>query len=332
MITRWWVFYVGVLVTLLLSSCPLQGKENAEEQSRPLLKTAADRSLLHADGNSPIKLKLSFTLSGSRSRAKGTYTWFVSNAGDWRKEVAFSDYSNVEVGRGSTVWVKRNLDFNPREAAWLEGIFSNHQYLNIPEDTIGKYFTTSEHHVQLRCVDLFRYKKPRTLCFDPQDNLVKAAVGELNITFEYSDYRPAGQKFAPHKIVLKRDGKTVLEAEVEDLSMDNNVDLHLFEPPAGAIKRGGCFTPTLPRPTKTAFPKYPPMALAMRDEGTVMMYVLIASDGTVHNPQVIETAEKELDEASLRVIPAWQFEPARCGDRPVDFETTIGLNFSLQPR
>lgn len=320
-------------MTLLLLRRSAQGKDNAEPQGRPLLKAAAERSLLHIDGNPPTDLRLSFAILGSRSkRTKGTYTWIVSNTGDWRKEVVFTDYSNIEVGRGATVWVKRNLDFNPVEAAWLEAIYSNHQYLNIAEDTIDRYFITSEHHVQLRCVDLSRDKKPRTLCFDPQDNLIRAAVGELNLTFEYSDYRPVGQKFVPFKVVLKREGKTMLEVEVDGLSMDKKLDPNLFDPPAGAIKRNGCLAPTLPRPTKTSFPKYPQMALAMREEGTVTMYILVASDGTLHNAKVIETTDKEFDEVSLGVIPAWRFEPAKCGDLPVDFETTMALNFSLQPR
>jgi len=331
--TRWWAFFVGLTVTLLFLRCPAQGKDNAEAQGRPLLKAAAERSLLHIDGSSPTDLRLSFAILGSRSkRTKGTYTWIVSHTGDWRKEVVFADYSNIEVGRGATVWVKRNLDFNPIEAAWLEAIYSNHQYLNIPEDTIDRYFVTSEHHVQLRCVDLFRDKKPRTLCFDPQDNLIRATVGELNLTFEYSDYRPAGQKFVPFKVALKQEGKTMLEAEVDGLSTDKKMDPNLFDPPAGAIKRSGCLAPTLPRPTKTSFPKYPQIALAMREEGTVTMYILIASDGTSHNAKVIETTEKVFNEVSLGVIPAWQFEPAKCGDLAVDFETTIALNFSLQPR
>jgi TonB family protein len=176
----------------------------------------------------------------------------------------------------------------------------------------------------------FATKSLVQLCFDPEGNLSKAAVGELNITFEYSDYRPEGQKFVPHKVILKREGRVVLEAEVDDVSTGEKTDPNLFEPAPGAIKRSGCFAPTLPRMTKTAFPKYPLMARSTGQEGIVTIYVLIASDGSVRNSKVIETAGKELDEAALSVMPQLQYEPAKCGDVAVDFETTLGLRFSLQ--
>jgi hypothetical protein len=159
---------LGLLLALIVSYAAAFGKEKAEQQGRPLLKAAADRSLLRADGSSPIRLNLSFHTSGRDSKQiRGTYAWLVSNSASWRKEVTFSDYTNVEVGHRFTVWTKRSVDFNPVQAVWLEAIFSNHQYLDFPGDTIDRYFKISEHRVQLRCVDILRDQKPRTTLLRP---------------------------------------------------------------------------------------------------------------------------------------------------------------------
>jgi TonB family protein len=322
------------LLTAFCFLCSLAfAKEHAEEKARPLLSSAADQSLLHADGSSPFKLNLRFTIYGFRSeQVQGTYVWLVGDPRSWRKQVAFADYSDLEVGKGSVVWTRRNLDFEPLQAIWLEAVFSNFQYLNSSDDTIGRYFTTSAHHVELRCVDLFRDKKPRTLCFDSQGNLARADIKELDMIYEYSDYRPAGSKFAPYKVVLKRKGEVVLDGTIENLSTDTKADQFLFEPPSGATKRGGCLTPTLPKAAKKVVPEYPMAARNANQQGTVTMYAMIASDGTVRNLALIQTAGDSLDNASLSAVRNWKFEPARCGNVPIDFEAAISVNFSLRVR
>jgi TonB family protein len=330
MLMRQRIVCFSLLTAFFFLCCHAFAKEKPEEKAGPLLKAAADRSLLHTDGSSPFRVRLNFTVYGSKPRQmQGTYTWLVSDGGRWRKEVTFSDYADLEVGNGSTVWTKRSLDFKPLQAIWLDAVFSNYQYLNSADDTVERYFITSEHHAELRCVDLFRDRKRRKLCFDPEGNLLRADVNELDMTFEYSDYRSAGQKSAPYKVVLKRAGKVVLDGTVESLSTDTKADQPLLEPPAGAKKRGGCLTPTLPKATKKVPPEYPMIARNGHLEGKVTMYALIASDGTVHNLVVIQTAGEALDAASVSAVSHWQYEPAKCGNVPIDSEAAISVNFSL---
>jgi hypothetical protein len=259
MATQLRIHCVSLLVTLLLPWGSAYANEKAEEQGRPVLKAAAERSLLHADDLSPFRLKLSFTVRASKvKQIPGAATWLVSEKGWWRRDTVFSDYTDLEVGRGPTSWVKRSLDFKPLQAIWIEGIFSNYRYLDSHEYVIDRYFTISEHHVELRCVDLRLDKGPMpTLCVDPQGNLVRVAMKDSDMTYEYSDYRPAAQKSAPYRIVLRRAGDVVLDGQIERLSTDAETDQSLFEPPAGATKRDGCLSPTLPKLAKKVAPDYP---------------------------------------------------------------------------
>jgi TonB family protein len=331
MTTHLRILRASTLIAILFCCYASLAKDNPDDKARPLLKAAAERALFHADGSSPFNVKLSFTIYGSKPKEmQGTYTWLVGDNGRWRREVTFSDYSELTIGSGTTVWIRRSLDYEPLQAVWLAAAFSNFQYLDTNDYTVGKYFTAFDHQVELRCIDLTRENRPRGLCFDPEGNLVKADLKELNLTIEYSDYRSAGRKFAPHKITLKRERKVVLEGTVDSLSTETKVDQALLEPPAGAKKRGGCPTPTLPKIVRKVPPEYPSDARHAHEEGTVTMYALIANDGTVRNPFVIQTAGRALDAASLGAVPNWQYEPAKCGDVPVDFETAISTNFSLR--
>jgi len=307
--------------------------QKAEEKARPLLQAAAERSLFHADKSAPFGVLVKFTLLMPSSKtATGVFSWLVTSEGDSRKETKFLDYTDLEVDRGTTLWVRRSTDFQPMQAAWVEGAFSNFTYLNRAEDELTRYSTTSDHHVQLRCVDLLRDKMALALCFDPDDNLRKVELKDSQITYEYSGYRQAGKKFAPYRMSAKREGQVVFDGTIDLLSLDSNFDPSLLAPPAGAIKRTGCLNPTLPILKSKVVPSYPSLARSERQQATVTAYILIASDGTVQNPAIVQTGGQYLDASVLTAVRQWQFQPAKCGDVPIDFEEETSVNFTIQVR
>ncbi|HYU48295.1 MAG TPA: energy transducer TonB [Terriglobales bacterium] len=319
------------LTATLLCCYSALAKDNPEEKARPLLKAAAERSLFHADKSAPFGMLFKFELRTFGSKpAWGAYSWMVTPDGDWRQETKFLDYSDLEISRGTTLWIKRSVDYRPLQAVWVEAAFSNFLYLNRTEDEITRYSTTSEHHVELRCVDLLRDKTARTLCFDAEDNLRKVNLTDSYTTYEFSDFRPIGKKFAPYKIVATREGRVVVDGAIEVLTRDTKFDPALFDPPAGAIKRDGCLNPTLPSLKKKVDPEYPSTFRSAQRQGTVSAYVLITSDGGIQNPRIVQTGGQYLDASVLKAVPKWQFEPAKCGDVPIDYEAEITINFALR--
>jgi TonB family protein len=315
----------------LLLSVAASGKEKPEQQARPILKAAAERSLLNADSKSPFSLTASFTVYGlGAKRLDGKYDWLANSVGDWVKHLSFGDYTDLQIGRGSSVQIKRSVRFQPIQAAIVQNAFSSPLYLDQAGDTIERFFTMSENHVKLRCADLLNGKYRRTICVDPDQNLRMVAFKFSRITYEYSDYRPAGRKFVPHRITAKRGSNTLLEVNVERVALDSEVDARLPDPPEGAIQRSGCLAPTLPKLKRSEFPGFPMNIPAANREGQVIFYVLIGSDGTVHNPVVIQTAGESWDSAALDALRRWQYEPAKCGDTPVEFETEVPVNFSVE--
>ena len=318
------------LTAVLLGCYPALAKDNPEEKARSLLKAAAERSLFHADKNAPFGLLFKFELRTFGSKpSRGAFSWLVTPEGDWRQETKFLDYSDLEINRGTTLWIKRSVDYRPLQAVWVETAFSNFLYLNRAEDEITRYSTTSEHHVELRCVDLLRDKTARTLCFDAEDNLRKVELRDSYTIYEFSDYRAIGKKFAPYRMVTTREGRVVVDGAIEGLTTAPKFDPSLLEPPSGAIKRGGCLNPTLPSLKKKVDPEYPSTFRSARRQGTVTAYVLITSDGAIQNPAIIQTGGQYLDASVLKAVRKWQFEPAKCGDVPIDYEAEITVDFAL---
>jgi TonB family protein len=64
-------------------------------------------------------------------------------------------------------------------------------------------------------------------------------------------------------------------------------------------------------------------------EGTVVLYAVIHSDGTVGDVRVLRGVDKRLDESARAAISKWQFRPATKHGTPVDTEAVIHIPFTL---
>jgi TonB family protein len=73
---------------------------------------------------------------------------------------------------------------------------------------------------------------------------------------------------------------------------------------------------------------YPPEALAARRGATVVVRLTVAADGSVTNPEVIESGGAAFDEAALTAIRQWKFHPATRGDVPMASRIRIPFRFS----
>jgi protein TonB len=74
-------------------------------------------------------------------------------------------------------------------------------------------------------------------------------------------------------------------------------------------------------------PAYP--ADAMRDnvEGTVTLYAVIHTDGTVSGIKVLNSVDPRLDEAAMRALARWQFRPGMKAGDPVELEAVVQIPF-----
>jgi protein TonB len=100
------------------------------------------------------------------------------------------------------------------------------------------------------------------------------------------------------------------------------------EPPAAAapIRVGGEVRE--PRKVHHVAPVYPSIARAARREGTVVLEVTIARNGSVGSARVLRSADI-FDQAALDAVRLWRYTATTLNGVPVDVTMTVTVRFTL---
>jgi protein TonB len=78
-------------------------------------------------------------------------------------------------------------------------------------------------------------------------------------------------------------------------------------------------------------PPYPPISRRMREEGRVVLRVLVTADGGAGDVELrASSGSARLDEAALRTVRRWKFIPARRGRTPVQSWVLVPIIFKLE--
>ncbi len=75
-------------------------------------------------------------------------------------------------------------------------------------------------------------------------------------------------------------------------------------------------------------PVYPPIAVASRTEGTVVLQATISRSGVIANVHVIN-GPVMLQQAAMNAVQQWRYRPYLLSGEPVDVETTVNVIFKL---
>lgn len=100
--------------------------------------------------------------------------------------------------------------------------------------------------------------------------------------------------------------------------------------PRGGVSgsRQEAFLP--PRYMQNPAPDYPPAAQRQRQQGTVLLRVTVSANGRPLEIRVSKSSGSvALDEAAIRGVRKWLFEPARLGERSVVATVEIPVSFRL---
>jgi len=80
--------------------------------------------------------------------------------------------------------------------------------------------------------------------------------------------------------------------------------------------------------TRRVQPTYPPLARQARIQGTVLMEATISKDGTIENLKVT-SGHPMLITAAVQAVKQWKYRPYLLNGDPVEVQTTIQVNFTL---
>jgi protein TonB len=97
--------------------------------------------------------------------------------------------------------------------------------------------------------------------------------------------------------------------------------------PAGPTRVGGnVVAANLINPVR---PVYPPLAKMARQQGTVKFEAMISKEGTIEELKFI-SGPPLLVQAATDAVKQWRYRPTILNGEPVEVQTTIDVNFTLQ--
>lgn len=99
------------------------------------------------------------------------------------------------------------------------------------------------------------------------------------------------------------------------------------EAPAQTLIPPSSDSPRLRNPA----PVYPAMSRKLREQGTVLLRLLVKANGQVESVSIKESSGfKRLDDTALRTVRRWHFVPATQAGLAVDYWYELPVEFSLK--
>jgi TonB family protein len=77
-------------------------------------------------------------------------------------------------------------------------------------------------------------------------------------------------------------------------------------------------------------PAYPADALRDHVEGTVTLYAIIGTDGSVEGIRVLNSLDDRLDQNAIRALSHWRFRPGTKNGAPVAVEAVVEIPFHMR--
>ena len=84
---------------------------------------------------------------------------------------------------------------------------------------------------------------------------------------------------------------------------------------------------TPPRVTHQVTPNSDSGAGGFRVSGTVLIGLVVSSQGLPREVHVVRPLDKDLDKNAVEAVQQWRFEPARKGGNPVAVRVTVEIRF-----
>lgn len=139
-------------------------------------------------------------------------------------------------------------------------------------------------------------------------------------------------RYVPEDLLFVRAGKTVSTAHLDNIELlKTSTDADFApSPDAKPVSRKIAISAGVAQGllmTKVT-PHYPFEAKQARIQGTVVIQIVIGTDGHVSNPRIVSGPD-ELQKASLEAVQQWIYRPYVLNGEPVAVDTTVNVVFSL---
>ncbi|HLV88153.1 MAG TPA: energy transducer TonB [Candidatus Sulfotelmatobacter sp.] len=330
-----------VLASLCVLMLPFTGASypSDQQEATKLLELAVSKTNIFDLPS--FRMKASVQIDVQDKLRDGTYQMFWNGPDQWREEISFQGYSEVQLGGKGNVWIQRSTDFLPLRiyqlhealgfgsgAAGPNPAFSLVRLGLTPKDTIKKTRSRKEHGEKLTCIEIeHETKYSSSVCIsDSTGALVRDSA-----SYSDSDFQPVDGKIFPRSLSFIEEGRKVAKVSISELVSPAEFAPNSFAPPTGVLQQEGCMNPIAPRLVNKVAPVYPTSARQQHIEGTVAVDTEIGLDGTPRMKKVVANADPSLVRSAADAITAWRYEPATCDGKPVSIETVLRVDYTLSP-
>jgi TonB family protein len=87
---------------------------------------------------------------------------------------------------------------------------------------------------------------------------------------------------------------------------------------------------TAPKPIYHPDPEYTDSARKKKISGGVVLSLVVTPEGTVRDPKITSSLDKDLDQQALTTVSTWKFEPATKDGRPVAVRISVEVSFRIR--
>ena len=296
---------------------------------------------LWADGTPAVEVRTEIEILGAKGKATtGQYTVTWISPSNWKEELEIARYKRLRVHNSSGYWEQSTLNFQPEVVFQLDSILDFKSVLKIgAKQSLGKVKARDKDGIRQKCAEVkWTTGSERVLCFDEANGRLLSveyprSENQTPPDFsrvEYSAFSKLGEKSIPYEVHAFRDRTAVVTAKVTGVTPIPEGGVAPFAPPPNSEFWPQCDDMQSPELVNKVQPNYPANARSNGEQGRVVFYAVIESDGTLSHLTLIQRATSTLESAASYAIRQWHYKPAACGPTPIRMQTSIPVDFWLQ--
>lgn len=327
--------------SFLMLAPQLPSKEEIAS-SEALISRARQLQDIWSDGTLPIQMRAEIQVLGPKGDPViGSYSFVRLSPSRWREEIRFEGYERIRVGDSKGYWQKSRLGYQPESVFQLDTLLHVGGTLKVASNqTLGAIKSHEKNGLRQKCTEVkWPWGTDRVLCFDEdKGSLVRIDYPTVGFQIapeisriEYSAFNVLGEKLVPYEVRALRGKKVIAAIKVLEISLVPKEDASVFTLPENAEFWAHCDAMQEATLVSHVHPNYPASARHNHQQGRVIFYGIIEPNGSLSHLTLLQHTTPALDAAALEAVRRWRYNPAVCGQSPIRMETSISLDFWLQP-
>jgi hypothetical protein len=337
------VLVVGTGIPLIAQKSPFPP---SKEEGKVLVEISNLRTNLWAPGSAAFHLHARVKSHGPKGQTiDGAYELWWASAGRLREEINWGDKSFVRIAENSRQWIDGSDPYR-LDTLHLTRLLDFSSRLRIPSGlSVDRVQTKEIGGVVATCMRLFHISSPpsasipgtglviklpieseRSACWDAATGLpVRIETGSDRL--ELGAYSAMGDKQFPRKLRELRDGKPLIEAELDSLELLDVTTTSAFVPPDGKTAKPWCANMISPSPIHlgsasgaTSLPGggfITPLPTELRGRDLVVFRVDEAGRAVDVSAFTV-AGEVHFKDRERQTLLESRFKPATCDGRPVE--------------